>query len=195
HAADRVRTGAARGDGPAAGMSGVLDLFPATASSEGGELLVGGLRASRLADEFGTPLVVYCEQTLRKLARAYVEAAPAALVLYSVKAFPSVGLLRLFAEEGLGADVSTGGELAFAVRAGIAGERIVVHGNNKSDEELSAAATAGAALVVVDALDDVARAAAAGGARVLVRVTAGVDVGPHPAIGTAQYGPKFRAPP
>ena len=176
-------------------MSGVLDLFPATASSEGGELLVGGLPASRLADEFGTPLVVYCEQTLRRLARAYVEAAPDALVLYSVKAFPSVGLLRLFAEEGLGADVSTGGELAFAVRAGIAGERIVVHGNNKSDEELSAAATAGAALVVVDALDDVARAAAAGVARVLVRVTPGIDVDTHPAIGTAHYGSKFGLPP
>src|SRR5439155_7402654 len=123
---------------------------------------------------------VYCEETLCARARAYRAAAPDALVVYSVKAFPNVELLRLFAEEGLGADVSTGGELAFALRAGITGERIVVHGNNKSDEELAAAASAGAAFVVVDALDEVERAAAAGIARVLVRVTPGIDVDTHP---------------
>ena len=173
----------------------VLDLFPETAASEGAELVVGGLRTSRLAEEFGTPLVVYCERTLRERARAYRAAAPGALVLYSVKAFPSVGLLRLFAEEGLGADVSTGGELAFALRAGILGERIVVHGNNKSDEELHAAATADAALVVLDALDEVERAEVAGVRRVLVRVTPGIDVDTHPSIGTAHYGSKFGLPP
>jgi diaminopimelate decarboxylase len=173
----------------------VLDLFPETAASEGGELAVGGLTASRLADEFGTPLVVYCERTLRERARAYRAAAPDALVLYSVKAFPSLGLLRLFAEEGLGADVSTGGELAFAQRAGIPGERIVVHGNNKADEELAAAAAADAAFVVLDALDEIERAAGAGVQRVLVRVTPGIDVDTHPSIGTAHFGSKFGLPP
>src|ERR1051326_8451010 len=98
--------------------------------------------ALRSVSSHGTPLVVYCEETLRARARAYRSAAPDALLLYSVKAFPNVALLRLLAEEGFGADVSTGGELAFARRAGIAGERIVVHGNNKSDEELAAAAAA-----------------------------------------------------
>jgi diaminopimelate decarboxylase len=176
-------------------MSGDLDLFPVSAANEGGELMIGGVRASQLAEEFGTPVVAYCERTLRERARAYLEGAPGALVLYSVKAFPSVGLLRLFAEEGLGADVSTGGELSFALRAGIAGERIVVHGNNKSDDELMAAASAGAALVVLDALDEVERAAAAGVGRVLVRVTPGIDVDTHPSIGTAHYGSKFGLPP
>jgi len=172
-----------------------LDLFPRGATIAGGELSLGGLRASELAERFGTPLVVYDELTLRERARAYRAAAPEALVLYSVKAFPNVGLLHLFAEEGLGADVSTGGELAFALRAGIAGERIVVHGNNKSDEELRAAAAADAAYVVLDALDEVERAAAAGVRRVLVRVTPGIDVDTHPAIGTAHYGSKFGLPP
>src|SRR4051794_36864816 len=103
-----------------------LPLFPETAAIEDGELSVGGVPASELAAEFGTPLVVYCERTILDAARAYREAAPDALPLYSLKAFPSVGLLRLLAAEGFGADVSTFGELTFARRAGIDGERIVV---------------------------------------------------------------------
>ena len=91
----------------------------------------------------GTPLVVYCEETIRAQARAYREAAPDALVVYGKKAFANVALLRVVAEEGVGADVSTLGELAFAQAAGIPAERIVFHGNNKSDEELRAAAEAG----------------------------------------------------
>ena len=123
--------------------AGALALFPNGATVEDGELTLGGIRASELAAEHGTPLVVYCEQTLLAAARAYQAAAPDALCLYSVKAFPNLALLRLFAGEGLGADVSTFGELAYALRAGVPGERIVVHGNNKSDEELRAAAEAG----------------------------------------------------
>jgi diaminopimelate decarboxylase len=160
-----------------------------------GELTVGGLRASALADEFGTPLVVYCEQTLHSQARAYLEAAPDALIAYGVKAFPSLALLRLFAREGLGADVSTLGELTFALRAGVPAERIVVHGNNKSDEELRAAAEAGAAFVVLDALDEISRAAAAGVSRILVRATPGIDAETHEAIKTAHHGSKFGLPP
>jgi diaminopimelate decarboxylase len=173
----------------------VLALFPDTASVESGELVVGGVRASALADEFGTPLVAYCEETLLAAARAYREAAPAALLLYSVKAFPSLAVLRLFEAEGFGADVSTLGELAFASRAGMPGDRVVVHGNNKSDEELRAAAEAGARLVVLDAEDEVGRAAAAGVRRVLVRVTPGIDADTHAAIRTAHHGSKFGLPP
>ena len=97
-----------------------------------------------LADEYGTPLVVYCRDTVRARARAYARVDPEALVVYGTKAFPNVALLRLLAAEGLGADVSTRGELEFALRAGVPGDRIVFHGNNKSDEELRAAGTAGA---------------------------------------------------
>jgi len=123
----------------------VLDLFPESARIEEGQLVLGGVSASRLAEEHGTPLVVYCDETLRAQARAYREAAPDALVCFGTKAFPNVAVLRLFAEEGLGADVSTLGELRFALEARVDGERLVVHGNNKSDEELRAAAEAGAA--------------------------------------------------
>src|SRR5438874_10471543 len=128
-------------------------------------------------------------------ARAHREAAPNALLLYSVKAFPNVELLRLLAAEGYGADVSTLGELAYARAAGIPGERIVVHGNNKSDEELRAAAEAGARFVVLDALDEIERAAAAAVRSTLVRVTPGIEADTHPAIRTAHHGSKFGLPP
>jgi diaminopimelate decarboxylase len=172
----------------------VLDLFPDTASIDDGQLSIGGATARALAAEHGTPLLVMCEETLRARAREYRAAAPDALLAYSVKAFPNVALLRLLAEEGFGADVSTGGELAYARAADIPGERIVVHGNNKADAELALAAGVDA-LVVIDAADDVERAAAAGVHRVLVRVTPGIDADTHDAIRTAHYGSKFGLPP
>ena len=172
-------------------MGRVLELFPDTASVEDGALGLGGIPAPRLAEEHGTPLVVLCRETILGAAHAYRAAAPDALLAYSVKALPNVALLRLLAGEGFGADVSTLGELAFALRAGIPGERIVVHGNNKSDEELRAAATANAGLVVLDAADEPARAADAGVQRVLVRVTPGIDADTHVSIRTAHHGSKF----
>jgi diaminopimelate decarboxylase len=175
--------------------TGLTGILPASAAVEGGELSLGGAAASALAEEFGTPLVVYCEQTLLEQARAYRTAAPDARILYSVKAFQNLALLRLFAAEGLGADVSTLGELSFALRAGVPVELIVVHGNNKSDEELRVAAESGAALVVLDALDEVERAAEAGVGRVLVRATPGIDAETHDAIKTAHHGSKFGLPP
>ncbi|HWG56189.1 MAG TPA: diaminopimelate decarboxylase [Gaiellaceae bacterium] len=168
----------------------MLALFPATAAVREGELEVGGVRASALAERFGTPLVVYCEQSLRERARLVTGAAPGATVVYGTKAFANVALLRLLAEEGIGADVSTLGELEFARRAGLSGERVVVHGNNKSDAELAAAAELGA-LVVLDALDEAKRAADAGVRRVLVRVTPGVEAETHEAIRTGHRGSKF----
>jgi diaminopimelate decarboxylase len=151
---------------------------------------VGGVRASALAEEYGTPLVVYCRDTVLARARAYARVDPEALVVYGTKAFPNVALLRLLATEGLGADVSTRGELEFALRAGVPGDRIVFHGNNKSDEELAAAAAAGA-LVVLDALDEAARARAAGVSTVLIRVTPGIEAETHRAIQTAHAESKF----
>ncbi len=168
----------------------MLELFPESAAVEGGALSIGGVAVPRLAEELGTPLVVYCEQTIRAQARAYRSADADALVVYGTKAFPNVVLLRLLAEEGLGADVSTRGELEFALRAGVPGDRIVFHGNNKSDDELRAAAAAGA-LVVLDAVDEVERAAAAGAGDVLVRVTPGIEAETHRSIQTAHSESKF----
>jgi diaminopimelate decarboxylase len=168
----------------------VLELFPETALVEDGELTLGGLRASELANRHGTPLLVYCERTIRSQVQAYREAAPGALVVYGTKAFANVALLRLLAEEGVGADVSTLGELAFARAAGIPGERLVFHGNNKSEEELGAAAEAGA-LVVLDAPGEAETAAVAGVRRVLVRLTPGVEAVTHRSIRTAHEESKF----
>jgi diaminopimelate decarboxylase len=168
----------------------VLELFPRSARLESGELLLGGLGASELAREHGTPVVVYCEETVRAQIRAYREAAPGAFVCYGTKAFPNVALLRVCASEGLGADVSTLGELKFALRAGMPGARLVVHGNNKSDEELRAAAEAGA-LVVLDSLEEIERGGEAGVSRTLVRVTPGIEAETHEAIRTAHHGSKF----
>jgi diaminopimelate decarboxylase len=156
--------------------------------------VLGGMRAPALAAEHGTPLLVYCEETLRTQARAYRAAAPDALVCYGTKAFPNVAILRILAEEGLGADVSTLGELRFALAAGLPGERLVVHGNNKSDAELRVAVAAGAALVVLDSLEEVERAAAAGVGRVLVRVTSGIEADTHESIRTGWHGSKFGLP-
>ena len=168
----------------------MLALFPAGTRIAAGVLELDGRRVTDLATAFGTPLVVYAEDALRERARMFRRAVPDALVVYGTKAFPNVALMQLLAEEGLGADVSTLGELAFAQRAGIAGERLLVHGNNKSDEELAAAAAAGA-LVVLDAPDEPDRAAAAGVRRVLVRVTPGVEAETHEAIRTGHRGSKF----
>jgi diaminopimelate decarboxylase len=170
-------------------------LLPESAAVEQGELAIGGIGADSLAQEFGTPLVVYCKHTVLGAVRAYREAAPQALILYGVKAFPNVALLELLGGEGLGADVSTLGELEYARHAGIPGKRIAVHGNNKSDEELRAAADADARFVVLDALDEVRRAATAGVKRALVRVTPGIEADTHRAIRTAHHGSKFGLPP
>jgi diaminopimelate decarboxylase len=174
--------------------SALMKLFPDTAAVDDGELALGGVRAAALVREFGTPLVVYDEATLRAHAQAYRAAAPGALVAYGTKAFPSVAVLALLAEEGLGADVSTVGELEFALRAGIGGERLVVHGNNKEDELLRRAVEA-QALIVLDSLDELERAQELGAARFLIRVTPGIEADTHEAVKTAHHGSKFGLPP
>jgi diaminopimelate decarboxylase len=173
----------------------MLELFPESAAIERGELRLGGLSVSELAEGFGTPLVVYCEQTLRERARALIAAVgDGGRVFYGTKAFPNLAVLRLLRDEGVGADVASVGELAFARAAGLAGPELVVHGNNKDEELLRQAATENAP-VVLDAPDEAALAADAGVARVLVRVTLGVDADTHEAIVTGHHGSKFGLPP
>ncbi len=173
----------------------MLALFPDSAALDGASLSIGGLSAGALAEEHGTPLVVLCEQTVRANARALRAALGRdGRVFFGTKAFPNVALLRVLAEEGIGADVASEGELAFARRAGLDGSRLVVHGNNKDHAFLRAAAATGAP-VVLDAPDEAALAAAAGVAHVLVRVTLGVDADTHEAIRTGHHGSKFGLPP
>jgi len=171
----------------------VLDLLPLSARLDDGRLTLGGVTAEDLAERFGTPLVVYCEETLRTQARTFL-AATGGRVFYGTKAFANVALLRLLREEGLGADVASSGELAFATAAGFTGAELAAHGNNKDEQFLREAAAAGAT-VILDAPDEAAIAAAAGVQRALVRVTLGVDADTHEAIRTGHHGSKFGLPP
>ena len=172
----------------------MLELFPDGTRIEDGALVLGGITAGELVSLYGSPLLVYDESTLRARARSYRNAAPEALVCYGAKAFPNLALIRLFASEGIGADVSTLGELRFARAAGVEGDRLVVHGNNKADDELRAAAAEGA-LVVIDSLEEIGRAREAGVERTLVRVTPGIEADTHESIRTGQTGSKFGLPP
>ncbi|HEV3367123.1 MAG TPA: hypothetical protein VG054_06620, partial [Acidimicrobiales bacterium] len=112
-------------------------LFPMTSDVDpSGRLRVGGMDVIDLAERFGTPLFVYDEAHLRARCRDAVEAWGDG-VAYATKAFLCVAMARLANEEGMYLDVSTGGELHVALLAGVPAERLVLHGNNKSDEELA----------------------------------------------------------
>ena len=178
-------------------------IFPTTADAPDGELRLGGVATTELAREYGTPVIAYDRAHVESAARAWLDAFashPAgATVAYATKAFSSVGILRLLGDLGLGADVSSLGELEVARRAGIAPELIVLHGNNKSRAELEAAVEAGVGLVVLDAeqelelLELVARDA--GRIQpVLVRVNPDIEVETHRYISTSHAGSKFGVP-
>ena len=152
------------------------------------------MRASELEAAHGTPLVVLCEETIQARARALRQAVGDGRVFFGTKALPGVAVLRLLLSEGIGADVASSGELAFARKAGLGGGDLVVHGNNKAEVLLAEAASVGAP-VVLDAPDEPALAAAAGVRQALVRVTLGVDADTHEAIRTGHHGSKFGLPP
>jgi diaminopimelate decarboxylase len=172
----------------------VLTLFPDSGTLDGARLTLGGLTADALAEEYGTPLVVLCEDTIRATARALRDAVGDGRVFFGTKALPNVALLRVLRDEGVGADVASAGELAFAAAAGLDGGELVVHGNNKDAAFLAAAARMGAP-VVLDARDEAGLAAEAGVRQALVRVTLGVDADTHEAIRTGHHGSKFGLPP
>lgn len=171
-------------------------LLPDTAEVDAdGRLRVGGCDVADLAAEFGTPLFVYDEQHLRNRCREAV-AAFGDGVAYATKAFLCVAMARLAHEEGMHLDVATGGELHLVLAAGIPADRIVLHGNNKSTDELAMALDAGVGRIVVDSFDEIDRieALVAEGAtppKVLLRVTPGVKAETHEFISTGQDDSKF----
>jgi len=149
-----------------------------------------------LASEFGTPLFVYDEDHLRTRCREYVRCFGRDAVAYAAKAFLCTAMARLVHEEGLHLDAATGGELFVALNAGFPAARIVLHGNNKSEEELRAALDSSIGRIVVDSFDELDRleALAAGRAtppNVLVRVTPGVEAHTHEFIETGTEVSKF----
>src|SRR3954452_17699173 len=177
-------------------------VLPEASAVVDGRLQIGGCDCEALAREFGTPAYVVAEDDLRARARAFAAALAThhggpGEVVFASKAFPCTAALRLFAEEGLGCDVASGGELHLALRAGFAPERLYLHGNAKSDDELRMALAAGVGTVVVDHPAEAERldALATRPQRVLLRVTPGVDADTHEAILTGQAGSKFGMPP
>ena len=170
-------------------------LLPLTAEVIGGRLHVGGCDVIELADRYGTPLFVYDELHLRERAREAVDAFGDGAT-YASKAFLCRAMARLVAEEGLGIDVATGGELHVALSAGTPAERITLHGNNKAVEELARALEVGVGRIVVDSFEEIDRieALVASGAsrpRVFVRVTPGVEAHTHEYVMTGQDDTKF----
>ncbi len=162
--------------------------------NERGRLEVGGCDVVELAAEFGTPAYVYAENDMRARARSFVEAFRARTehfeVIYASKAFPCTAAYRLFAEEGLSADVASGGELHLALAAGMDPKRLYMHGNNKSPAELDYAIDCGLGHIVVDSFDEIERLRGRG-QRVLLRVTPGIEPTTHEFIQTGQVDSKF----
>jgi diaminopimelate decarboxylase len=149
-----------------------------------------------VAAEFGTPVFVYDEGELRRRAREYVAHFGHDRVAYASKAFLCLAMARLAGEEGLHVDCATGGELYVALRAGVNADRIVLHGNNKSTDELIAAIEAGVGRIVVDSMDELDRLDVLASGRsepldVLVRVTPGVEAHTHEYIETGTEASKF----
>jgi diaminopimelate decarboxylase len=130
--------------------------------NERGHIEVGGCDTVELAREFGTPAYVVAEDDLRARARACMQAGRDAgwedfQVVFASKAFPCTAVLSLFAQEGLWCDVASGGELHLALNAGFSPERILLHGNAKSEAELEAALAAGVGLIAIDNFDEIER--------------------------------------
>src|SRR4051794_123094 len=179
-------------------------LYPGDSSLADGHLSIGGCAAVALAREFGTPAYVVAEDDLHARARDFRDAlaehhGEAGEVVYASKAFPCTAVLRVFAAEGLGCDVASGGELHLALAAGFDPARLYLHGNAKSQDELRAALAAGLGTVVIDNPAEAERLDALVPAgqrqRVLLRVTPGVHADTHEAILTGQAGSKFGMPP
>jgi diaminopimelate decarboxylase len=162
-----------------------------------GVVQIAGVNVTDLAQRYGTPLFVVDEDDFRSRCREMAGAfGGCGNVRYAAKAFLCQEIARWIGEEGLALDVCTGGELAVALRAGFPAERIAVHGNNKSVDELTAAVQAGVGHVVLDSMTEIERLDAIAGEAgvvqdVLVRVTVGVEAHTHEFISTAHEDQKF----
>ncbi|MGW9120980.1 diaminopimelate decarboxylase [Streptomyces sp. NPDC055663] len=173
-----------------------LSVWPASARlTSHGDVAVGGVSLVEAAERFGTPVYLLDEGEVRERCRTYLRSFPDTDVVYAAKAFLCRALLHWVREEGLGLDVCSAGELEFAVTAGFPPERIVLHGNAKSPEDLDTALRLGVGRIVIDSAWEIARLSALipDGARqkVLVRVVPGVSAGGHTAIRTGTDDQKF----
>lgn len=171
-------------------------LLPDTAiEGDDGELFIGGCSTLELAARFGTPLFVYDEAHLRTRCRQTREAFGEGAV-YASKAFLCLAMAKLAHEEGMKVDVATGGEMFVALSAGVPGDRLVMHGNNKSEVEIEEAASAGVGRLVVDSFDEFDRIRRMHDRTghifdVLLRITPGIEAHTHHYVATGQDDSKF----
>lgn len=184
----------------------ITPIWPdATAIDADGALTFHGRTAADLLDEFGSPLYLIDTDEVAARARRFVRAAADAFhnttthVSFAGKAFLSKEVVRIVTEAGMLVDTCSMGEMRIALAAGAPGRRLVLHGNNKSDEEIALAIEQGFAKIVVDSPDEPARIAAIARrvgrrARVMLRVTAGIHAGGHEFISTAHEDQKFGVP-
>lgn len=172
-----------------------------------GILKIAEMKATDLAERFGTPLYVVDEQAARDrakqtreaLQREFARVGTEATVYYAGKAFLCVEFVRWMVEEGLNIDVASGGELAVALAAGVAPSQIGFHGNNKSEAEIQRAVAAGVGTLIIDSEQEISRIAAAATAagvrqRVRLRINSGVHAGAHDFLATAHEDQKFGLP-
>ncbi|MFV8051662.1 diaminopimelate decarboxylase [Mycobacterium sp. 48b] len=178
----------------------LIGLFPPGTQQDGdGTLMVGGCRLDAIAEQFGTPAIVVDEGALRQRAADYLGAFrgrwPNSDVAFASKSFPCTAVQRVMVSEGLHLDVAGGGEILSAIKAGADPARMVLHGNAKTDEELTLAVGHGVGLVVVDNFDDIdrlERIVPAGHTQpCLVRVIPGVEAATHASQATGHAGSKF----
>jgi diaminopimelate decarboxylase len=172
-------------------------LWPRTVRrTDAGALSVGGVDVREIAKAHGTPAYVLDEADFRARCREFREAFRGADVYYAGKAFLCKAVVRIIAEEGLGLDVCSGGELAVALAAGMPPERLGFHGNNKSERELTRALDAGVGRIIVDSFAEIERLTVLAREqgvrpRVMIRVTVGVEAHTHEYIATAHEDQKF----
>ena len=177
-----------------------MHLYGTQSINDLGVLQIGQVDTVELAKIYGTPLFVYDTSLIRQRARAFIQtfkkANVKAEVAYASKAFSSIAMYQLAAEENLSLDVVSGGELFTAIRAGFPVERIHFHGNNKSDEEIMFAITSKIGCIVVDNFHEIDRLKAIASeqnveVRILLRVTPGIEAHTHDYITTGQADSKF----
>ena len=177
-------------------------VFSLNSRFEVDHLTIGGVSATDLAEEFGTPLYVVDEADFLARAKDWKEALESAFgtqagtVYYAAKSFVAKEIVRWVDLVGIGLDVCTGGELAVAQSVGFDAQRIEMHGNNKSDSEIRSAIELGVGVIVIDSFDEIDRVANISQElgqmqRVLIRVTPGVEAHTHEFISTAHEDVKF----
>lgn len=176
-------------------------IYKSLATNEKDELTVGGVSASLLAREYGTPLYVFDENHIRKNMGDYISAINDfyqgfGMPLYASKAFCCKEIARIAYSEGFGLDVVSGGELYTALSAGFPAEKIFMHGNNKSLSEIYDAINAGIGRIVADSIDEVGQIDAIAKEKgivqkILLRIKPGVEAHTHDFIKTGQNDSKF----